>query len=66
MFAGCREAELLATLPWPLRAEIQEHALQLRWMDDVVHVWRTSLSRGGKRVFQRLWCTRRVHATLGT
>ena len=54
MFAGCRESEFLATLPWPLRAELQEHTLQMRWMDDVVHIWRSSLSRGGKRVLRRL------------
>ena len=54
MFAGCREAEFFATLPWPLRAELQQHTLQLRWMDDVVHIWRDALSRGGKRVFRRL------------
>ena len=54
MFAGCRETEYLSPLPWPLHAELQEHTISLRWMDDVVHVWRQSLSRGGKRVFQRL------------
>ena len=54
MFAGCREASLMASLPWPLRAELEANTLQLRWMDDVVHIWRDSLSRGGKKVFQRL------------
>ena len=54
MFAGCRESEFLSTLPWPLRAELQENIVTLRWMDDVVRIWRDSLSRGGKRVLRRL------------
>ena len=54
----------MASLPWPLRAELQENTLQLRWMDDVVHIWRNSLSRGGKRVFRRLGAPRMYSAHL--
>ena len=44
----------MSSLPWPLRAELQQQSLSLRWMDEVIHIWRNTFSRRGKRVLDRL------------
>ena len=54
MFAASREASFMTRPPWPLRAELQRHSLGLRWVYDVVHFYRSSLSRGGKRIFEHV------------
>ena len=44
MYASVREDNLLSALPFHIRHEFQRCILMCRWMDDLVHVVRSSLS----------------------
>ena len=54
MYAGICEERHIENVGWLVMKELSTKTIFFRYMDDVVHVVRGKLSRGARKVLQRL------------